>query len=95
MTSEEVGLNAYLEANGVRPIETDLAELIIQLGKDRPSHFVAPALHVNRHQIREMFQREMELPDLGDQPEDLATAARSYLREKFLRVKVAISAAIF
>jgi len=95
MTSEEVGLNAHLEANGVRPIETDLAELIIQMGKDRPSHFVAPALHVNRHQVREMFQREMELPDLGDQPEDLATAARSYLREKFLRVKVAISGGNF
>jgi L-lactate dehydrogenase complex protein LldF len=95
MTSEEVGLNAYLEANGVRPIETDLAELIIQLGKDRPSHFVAPAVHVNRHQVREMFQREMHPPDLGDQPEDLAAAARTYLREKFLRVKVAISGGNF
>jgi L-lactate dehydrogenase complex protein LldF len=95
MTSEEVGLNAHLEANGVRPIETDLAELIIQLGKDRPSHFVAPAVHVNRHQVREMFQREMDLPELGDQPEDLAMAARNYLREKFLRVKVAISGGNF
>jgi len=95
MTSEEVGLNAHLEANGVRPIETDLAELIIQLGKDRPSHFVAPALHVNRQQVRAMFQREMNLPDLGDRPEDLATAARTYLREKFLRVKVAVSGGNF
>jgi len=95
MTSEEVGLNAHLEANGVRPIETDLAELIIQMGKDRPSHFVAPAVHVNRHQVREMFQREMDLPELGDQPEDLAAAARNYLREKFLRIKVAISGGNF
>jgi len=95
MTSEEVGLNAHLEKNGVRPIETDLAELIIQLGKDRPSHFVAPALHVNRQQVRAMFQREMNLPDLGEEPEDLATAARSYLREKFLRVKVAVSGGNF
>src|SRR5580658_4607529 len=93
MTSEEIGLNAHLEANGVRPIETDLAELIVQLGKDRPSHFVAPALHVNRQQVRAIFQREMNLPDLGDQPEDLATAARNYLREKYLRIKVAISGA--
>jgi L-lactate dehydrogenase complex protein LldF len=52
MTSEEVGLNAHLEAHGIQPIETDLAELIIQMGKDRPSHFVAPALHVNRQQVR-------------------------------------------
>ena len=66
MTSEEIGLNAHLEAHGVQPIETDLAELIIQLGRDRPSHFVAPALHVNKEQVREMFKREMHLPDLGD-----------------------------
>lgn len=95
MTSEEVGLNAHLEVHGIRPIETDLAELIIQLGHDRPSHFVAPALHINRQQVRAMFQREMNLPDLGDQPEDLASAARTYLREKFLRVKVAISGGNF
>jgi L-lactate dehydrogenase complex protein LldF len=95
MTSEEIGLNAHLEAHGVRPIETDLAELIIQLGKDRPSHFVVPALHKNRQQVRELFQREMHLPELGDQPVDLATAARNYLREKYLRIKVAVSGANF
>jgi len=95
MTSEEVGLNAHLEAHGISPIETDLAELIIQLGKDRPSHFVAPALHVNKAQVRAMFQREMNLPDLGPEPEDLATAARNYLREKYMRIKVAISGGNF
>ncbi len=95
MTSEEIGLNAHLEAHGVRPIETDLAELIIQLGKDRPSHFVVPALHENRQQVRELFQREMHLSELGDQPVDLATAARNYLREKYLRIKVAVSGANF
>lgn len=95
MTSEEIGLNGHLEAHGVKPIETDLAELIIQLGKDRPSHFVAPALHVNKQQVRELFQREMNLPDLGDRPEDLTAAARTYLREKYLRVKVAVSGANF
>ena len=95
MTSEEIGLNAHLEAHGIQPIETDLAELIIQLGKDRPSHFVVPALHVNRAQIRELFQREMHLPDIGDRPEDLTDAARTYLREKYLRIKVAISGGNF
>ena len=95
MTSEEVGLNAHLEAHGIRPIETDLAELIIQMGKDRPSHFVAPALHVNRAQVRDLFQREMHLPELGDKPEDLTAAARTYLREKYLRIKVAISGGNF
>ena len=95
MTSEEIGLNQHLEANGIRAHETDLAELIIQLGKDKPSHFVVPALHKNRMQVREIFQREMNLPDLGERPEDLASAARSYLREKYLRIKVAVSGANF
>lgn len=95
MTSEEIGLNRNLEAHGIQPHETDLAELIIQLGRDKPSHFVVPALHKNRQQVREIFQREMHLPDLGEQPEDLASAARTYLREKYLRIKVAVSGANF
>ncbi|MDE3062710.1 MAG: iron-sulfur cluster-binding protein [Acidobacteriota bacterium] len=95
MTSEEIGLNRNLEANGIRPHETDLAELIVQLGHDKPSHFVVPALHKNRQQVREIFQREMHLPELGDKPEDLCAAARTYLREKYLRIKVAVSGANF
>src|SRR6201992_574918 len=82
-TTEKIGLNGALEAAGIRPYETDLAELIIQLGHDKPSHIVVPALHKNRQQIREIFQREMNLPDLGEKPEDLAAAARTFLREKF------------
>ncbi|HTV09957.1 MAG TPA: lactate utilization protein B [Candidatus Aquilonibacter sp.] len=95
MTTEEIGLNGALEAAGIRPYESDLAELIIQLGHDKPSHIVVPALHKNRQQIREIFQREMNLPDLGETPEDLADAARLFLREKFLRVPTAISGANF
>ena len=95
MTTEEISLNAALEEQGIRPYETDLAELIIQLGHDRPSHIVVPALHKNRAQIREIFQREMNLPDLGDRPEDLADAARIFLREKFLRVSTGVSGANF
>lgn len=95
MTSEEIGLNHNLELNGIRPHETDLAELIVQLGHDKPSHFVVPALHKNRQQVREIFQREMHLPDLGDKPEDLCAAARAYLREKYLRIPVAVSGANF
>jgi L-lactate dehydrogenase complex protein LldF len=56
MTTEEIQLNRALEAAGVHAIETDLAELIIQLGEDRPSHIVVPALHKNRQEIREIFQ---------------------------------------
>jgi L-lactate dehydrogenase complex protein LldF len=95
MTTEEIQLNKALEAAGIAPIETDLAELIIQLGHDQPSHIVVPALHKNRQQIREIFMREMNLPELGESPADLADAARLFLREKFLKVKVGVSGANF
>ena len=95
MTTEEIHLNATLEAAGIHAIETDLAELIIQLGEDRPSHIVVPALHKNRQQVREIFSRKMNLPNLSDKPEELTGAARSYLRQKFLTVPVAISGANF
>ncbi len=95
MTTEEVRLNDALEASGIQPLETDLAELIVQQSRDKPSHIVAPALHKNRHQVRELFARTMDLPQLGDRPEDLAEAARVYLRQQFLQTPVAISGANF
>ena len=95
MTTEEIFLNPALEAEGIQPFETDLAELIIQLGGDQPSHIVVPALHKNRQQIREIFAREMKLPELGHTPQALADAARVYLRQKFLTVPTAVSGANF
>jgi L-lactate dehydrogenase complex protein LldF len=95
MTSDEVRLNRALEAAGIAPFETDLADLIIQLGNDKPSHIVVPALHRNKAEIRRLFMEKMGLSELGEQAEDLAAAARAYLREKFLRVKVGFSGANF
>jgi L-lactate dehydrogenase complex protein LldF len=95
MTSDETGLNKALYHAGVTPYETDLADLIVQLGEDKPSHIVVPALHRNKMEIRRIFLEKMNLRELGDRPEDLAAAARSYLREKFLRVKIGISGANF
>ena len=95
MTSDEIQLNRALEQAGIVPFETDLADLIVQLGDDEPSHIVVPALHRNKMEIRELFLKKMHLQELGDRPEDLAAAARTYLREKFLRVKTAISGANF
>jgi len=95
MTSDEIGLNAALAAAGITPYETDLADLIVQLGEDKPSHIVVPALHRNKMEIRRIFLEKMKLKELGYRPEDLANAARQYLREKFLRVKAAISGANF
>ena len=95
MTSDETRLNSALEAAGITPYETDLADLIVQLGEDKPSHIVVPALHRNKMEIREIFLKKMKLDALGDRPEDLTNAARDYLREKFLRVKVGVSGANF
>jgi len=95
MTSAEIQLNPALDAAGIQPIETDLAELILQLGDDEPSHIVAPALHVNRSQVREIFARCMGREDLSDDPKALTAAARAYLRKKFLSVGTAISGANF
>jgi L-lactate dehydrogenase complex protein LldF len=97
MATQEIGLNEALEAAGIQPVETDLAELIVQLGNDRPSHILVPAIHRNRAEIREIFLREMPGvdPSLTDEPALLAAAARRYLRETFLATKVAVSGANF
>jgi L-lactate dehydrogenase complex protein LldF len=95
MTSAEIQLNPALEAGGVKVYETDLAEIILQLGEDEPSHIVVPALHVNRSQVREIFARRMGIEDLSDDPHALTAAARSYLRQKFLTIPTAIGGANF
>ncbi|UEM19065.1 LutB/LldF family L-lactate oxidation iron-sulfur protein [Skermanella mucosa] len=95
ITTEEIKLNEALEAAGIRPFETDLAELIIQLGDDVSSHILVPAIHRNRAEIRELFMRKLGLAELSDRPSDLTAAARTYLREKFLTVPMAVSGANF
>ncbi|MDQ8703908.1 LutB/LldF family L-lactate oxidation iron-sulfur protein [Streptomyces sp. LHD-70] len=101
MATQEIGLNEALAAEGIAAYETDLAELIVQLGDDRPSHILVPAIHRNRGEIRDIFARTMSewgrpAPDgLTDTPAELAEAARLHLREKFLRAKVGISGANF
>ncbi|PJT46650.1 iron-sulfur cluster-binding protein [Streptomyces albidoflavus] len=97
MATQEIGLNEHLESQGVRAYETDLAELIVQLADDKPSHILVPAIHRNRDEIREIFLKEIPGvdPELNAVPAELAAAARAYLREKFMTTKVAISGANF
>ena len=101
MATQEIGLNEALAAHGIAAWETDLAELIVQLGDDLPSHILVPAIHRNRAEIREIFLRRMAAAgrpapdDLTDEPVQLAAAARAHLREKFLRARVAVSGANF
>ncbi|PSK97978.1 L-lactate dehydrogenase complex protein LldF [Murinocardiopsis flavida] len=101
MATQEIELNEALAEAGITAFETDLAELIVQLGDDHPSHILVPAIHRNRAEIREIFLRTMRdwgVPapdDLTDDPRALAEAARVHLREKFLRAKVGVSGANF
>jgi L-lactate dehydrogenase complex protein LldF len=101
MVTQEIDLNAALAARGIAAVETDLAELIVQLGDDRPSHILVPAIHRNRAEIRDLFTRKMgahgrPAPDgLTDDPAALAEAARLHLRDKFLTAQVAVSGANF
>jgi L-lactate dehydrogenase complex protein LldF len=95
MTSDEVQMNPALEAAGITPYETDLADMIVQMGHDEPSHIVVPALHRNRFEVRDLFREKMGRPELSEQPEELTGAARTFLRDRFLRVKVGISGANF
>jgi len=101
MATQEIELNEALAEAGINAWETDLAELIVQLGRDLPSHFLVPAIHRNRTEIRDIFVAEMAgagrpaPTGLSDDPAELAEAARLHLREKFLRARVAISGANF
>ncbi|SQG64184.1 putative iron-sulfur protein [Corynebacterium renale] len=97
MATQEIALNEVLEAEGIHAQETDLAELIVQLGKDKPSHILVPAIHRNRAEIRDIFVREMPNTDetLPANPPELAEASRSFLRQQFMKAKVAISGVNF
>jgi L-lactate dehydrogenase complex protein LldF len=97
MATQETGLNEALRRHGITAIETDLAELIVQLGHDLPSHILVPAIHRNRAEILDIFRREMpDAPaDLTEDPVRLAAAARAHLRRTFLSAQVGISGANF
>jgi L-lactate dehydrogenase complex protein LldF len=95
IATDEISLNERLAAAGVLAVETDLAELIIQLDGDFPSHILVPAIHRNRAEIRDIFRRELGLDDLGDDPAALTEAARLHLRAKFLSARMGVSGANF
>ncbi len=95
LATDEIGLNDALALRGITAWETDLAELIVQLAGDRPSHIVVPAIHRSRAEIRELFARKLGERDLTDDAVDLVAAARRHLRAKFLSVPVAVSGANF
>src|SRR5215217_2817070 len=98
MISEEIGINAHLEANGIRPVETDLGEYILQLRQEHPSHIIAPAFHLNREDWEADFRRmHTDLPAdrVFAERRDILAEARTKLREKFLAADVGITGANF
>jgi L-lactate dehydrogenase complex protein LldF len=95
IATDEISLNEQLAAEGILAVETDLAELIIQLDDDFPSHILVPAIHRNRAEIRDIFRRELGLEELTDEPGALAEAARLHLRAKFLSARMGVSGANF
>ncbi|MEW5424649.1 LutB/LldF family L-lactate oxidation iron-sulfur protein [Amorphus sp. 3PC139-8] len=98
MVSEEIELNRYLQKKGIRPVETDLGEYILQIRNEAPSHIIAPAIHLNRDQVEADFRRvHKHLPADRDltEPATLLGEARAILREKFLSADVGITGANF
>jgi len=97
LTTDEISLNEHLAKYAISAKETDLAELIIQLADEHPSHILVPAIHKNRDQIRDLFVKEIPeaASTLTNSPTELAMTARTHLRKKFLSAHMAVSGANF
>ena len=94
MVSEEIHLNNYLETQGVRVVETDLGEYIIQIAGEGPSHIIVPAIHKDRRQVGKLFAEKLGC-EYSDDPTVLTRIAKKILREEFLSAKAGISGANF
>jgi L-lactate dehydrogenase complex protein LldF len=98
MVTEEIGLNPFLAANGIQPIETDLGEYIIQLADEPPSHIIAPAAHKTKDQVSDLFHEhhvKLGYPDRITDPQALVNEARQILRRKYFEADVGITGANF
>jgi iron-sulfur cluster protein len=93
ITSEEIHLNPVLEADGIEVVESDLAEFILQVADEQPSHIIAPAVHYSRERITALFQSKFRTKAPLDSGEALTKFARDLLREKFLYADVGITGA--
>ena len=95
MLTEECHLNPFLEADGIEVIDTDLGERIVQLAKEKPSHIVLPAIHKNKHEVDELFQKHLGTKPCDGDPQYLTGEARKHLRQKFIQADVAITGVNF
>jgi L-lactate dehydrogenase complex protein LldF len=90
MVTEEINLNHALEAQGIRVVETDLGEYIVQLRNEKPAHIITPAVHLRRNDVAQLFHEKLAIPYTEDIP-TLTNAARKVLREVFLTADIGIS----
>ncbi len=93
MTSEEIKLNDYLEKEGLKPVETDLGEWILQIAKEHPSHMVMPAIHKSRQQVAEIFRKYTGEEIHDDDIDKMVKIARKYLRDYYFKATVGITGA--
>ena len=95
MLGEEIGLPHALDEAGIERVETDLAEHIVQLAGDKPSHIIWPAMHRTREQVSEMFHKAHRVPHEDESVEAMVRSARRELRDKYFSADVAISGTNF
>ncbi|AIR00226.1 iron-sulfur cluster-binding protein [Pluralibacter gergoviae] len=94
MVTEEIGMNHVLQQAGIEVIETDLAEYILQLDGDAPSHIVVPAIHKDRQQIRRVLHDRLGY-DGPDTPEAMTRFIRQKIREDFLSADIGVTGCNF
>lgn len=94
MTTEEIHLNEYLEANGIESFETDLGEYIVQLAGQKPYHIVTPAMHMSKQDIAELFEEKLKIART-DSAEELVAIARKIMREKYTEAEIGITGGNF
>ncbi|HKZ44074.1 MAG TPA: LUD domain-containing protein [Anaerolineales bacterium] len=90
MVSEEINFNHVLEARGMKPVETDLGEYIVQLRGERPAHIITPAVHLRRHEVGALFHEKLGIPYTEEIP-TLTNTARRILRDVFLEADIGLS----
>ena len=94
MVTEEIGMNHVLEAEGIKVVETDLGEYLLQIVGDKPSHIVVPAIHKDRHRIRKELHEVLGYEG-SEQPEEMNAFVRKTLRKDFLEADIGISGCNF
>lgn len=94
MLGEEIGLNPALEAAGLKVVETDLGEYIVQIRGEPPAHIITPAVHLSRQEVGQTFHKKLGIPYTDDIP-TMTAAARSVLRDTFLKTDIGISGVNF